>query len=177
MKSQNTRENRKKLIQLIHVAKHKLNIDEYAYRQLLKNITGKSSSKDMAVWELEQVIAVLRKKGFASPKKSYKRTSRVNKNDYVKYAKNDQLPVKSNMAYKIRATWINMFKDGLIKDGSDAGLNAFIRHQMRNTHKAHNDKILAFTYEQLNDMQADLMLKRLYAWRKRLLQEREDVFK
>lgn len=170
MQNQETIENRKKLIQLIHIGKHKLCMDEYTYREFLKNATGKTSSTQMEFWQLQKVVGLLRLKGFSTPK-TYKSKSKGNKQGYVKYIKNEQLPVSSNIAYKIRAIWINMYKDGLIKDGTDAGLNAFIRHQMRNTHSAQGDKVLVFSYEKLNDTQADLILKRLYAWRRRLRQE------
>lgn len=169
--------NKKKYIQLIHIAKHQLQIDEMTYRDLLKNLTGKSSSKDMTIPELYKVLEHLRMKGFKKTTGTYVRKTRQKatgayaKKPYINYKKNTELKVKSNSAYKIRAIWIHMFKQGLIKDGSDSALNAFIRRQMKNTHYAQGDKVWVFSFDKLNNAQADLMLKRLYAWKKRLAEE------
>lgn len=176
---------KKKYIQLIHIAKHQLQIDEMTYRDLLKNLTGKTSSKDMTIPELFKVIENLRMKGFKKADGTYAKKSKAKKGNstyakkpYVNYTTNKKMQVTSKKVthpiYKIRAIWIDMFKQGLIRDGSDSSLNSFIRHQMRNTHNARNDKVLVFHWQALNEQQADLILKRLYAWKKRLAQESKE---
>ncbi|KAA6207915.1 regulatory protein GemA, partial [Avibacterium paragallinarum] len=61
-----------KYIQLIHIAKQKLGIDELSYRAMLERLTGKSSTKQMTIPELTKVYNELENKGF-------KKTSRKGK--------------------------------------------------------------------------------------------------
>ena len=56
---------RKKLIQLIHVAKSKLQMSDGDYRALLGGIGGKTSSAELTVAELEQVFKAFKSLGFA----------------------------------------------------------------------------------------------------------------
>ena len=55
---------RNKLIKLVHVAKRELHLDDSTYRAVLKDITGKESSKDCTAPELRKVIDTLKTKGF-----------------------------------------------------------------------------------------------------------------
>lgn len=52
-----------KLIQLIHIGKQQLGMDEETYRSLLRQQFGKSSSKELKESELRQLIATLQQKG------------------------------------------------------------------------------------------------------------------
>ncbi|QIM66366.1 hypothetical protein A4G16_02735 [Mannheimia granulomatis] len=52
-----------KLIQLIHIGKEQLGMDEETYRSLLRQQFGKSSSKELKENELRQLIATLQQKG------------------------------------------------------------------------------------------------------------------
>ncbi|MGI5093527.1 phage protein GemA/Gp16 family protein, partial [Treponema socranskii] len=56
---------RKKLIQLIHVAKSKLQMSDGDYRALLSGVGGKTSSAELTVAELERVFKALKSLGFA----------------------------------------------------------------------------------------------------------------
>lgn len=56
---------RKKLIQLIHVAKSKLQMSDGDYRALLSGVGGKMSSAELTVAELEQVFKAFKSLGFA----------------------------------------------------------------------------------------------------------------
>jgi len=55
---------RKKLIQLVHVGKARLCMDDDAYRALLMDTTGKDSSAKMTTRQLERVLKVMRYNGF-----------------------------------------------------------------------------------------------------------------
>lgn len=55
---------RNSLVKLIHVAKRDRRLDDDTYRQLLDNYTGLSSTKDMSVKQLEDVMEALYKLGF-----------------------------------------------------------------------------------------------------------------
>ena len=52
------------LIRLIHVGKQKTGLTEEAYRALLEGITGKTSSTELTIAELEAVLKALKSLGF-----------------------------------------------------------------------------------------------------------------
>ena len=52
------------LIRLIHVGKQKTGLTEEAYRALLEGTTGKTSSTEMTIKELEAVLKALKGLGF-----------------------------------------------------------------------------------------------------------------
>ena len=52
------------LIRLIHVGRQKVGLDEEAYRALLEGTTGKTSSTEMTITELEAVLKALKSLGF-----------------------------------------------------------------------------------------------------------------
>lgn len=55
----------KKLIQLIHIGKSKLGLDDETYRALLVRVTGVDSCRRMSAEQLEAVLTEMRAKGFA----------------------------------------------------------------------------------------------------------------
>jgi len=55
---------RKKLIQLIHVAKGKLALSDDEYRAILMGASGKDSCSDMTILELEKAMKAIRRAGF-----------------------------------------------------------------------------------------------------------------
>ena len=59
---------RKKLIQLIHVAKSKLQMSDGDYRALLSGVGGKASSAELTVAELERVLRAMKSLGFTVKK-------------------------------------------------------------------------------------------------------------
>ena len=52
------------LIRLIHVGRQKVGLDEEAYRALLAGITGKTSSTELTITELEAVLKAIKGLGF-----------------------------------------------------------------------------------------------------------------
>ena len=50
--------------QKIHIAKDQLGLDDFVYKQMLKNVTGKNSTADMNWRELDAVVAHLKTVGF-----------------------------------------------------------------------------------------------------------------
>ena len=56
---------RKKLIQLIHIAKSKLQMSDGDYHALLSGVGGKTSSAELTIAELEQVFKAFKSLGFA----------------------------------------------------------------------------------------------------------------
>ena len=105
---------RNKLIQIIHVAKRKLSLDDDSYQGLLDGATGKSSCKDMTVPELKRVLLAMRQKGFAD-------TSIGSK------AKKDSSKCNTPQAKKIRHLWLNLASTGQLKDKSEKALLSYVK--------------------------------------------------
>jgi phage gp16-like protein len=101
------------LIKKIHVAKRQLfGGDEEAYRAALMIAVDKRSLKVMHVVELARVVEHFKTLGFKpAPGKSSKRKTL------------DSRP----MARKLRALWINMGLDGIIRDRSEDALAAWVK--------------------------------------------------
>jgi phage gp16-like protein len=59
-----TKDKRKKLIQLVHIGKIKLGMDEDAYRAFLCELCGSASAADMTVRQLEAALRAMRNAGF-----------------------------------------------------------------------------------------------------------------
>ena len=70
MKPTDTENKRKRLIQLVHIGKGKMELADDAYRAFLEGATGKTSCADMTVRQLESVLRAMRKHGFdAAPRR------------------------------------------------------------------------------------------------------------
>ena len=148
---------RAKAIQLIHIAKQQLAMDELSYRLLLQNVTGKTSSTKMTISELVKVLTEMESKGF--------RTSA--KNGYRYSPRTKKAVVKSNIAHKIRAIWIEMSKQGLVRDGSENALNAFVRGVVNPIYAKRGMNIQVLNVGALRDDMASLVLERLKKWQAR----------
>ncbi|MEZ8148373.1 gp16 family protein [Enterovibrio norvegicus] len=114
---------RTRLIQLIHVGKRELQLDDDTYRALLKRETGNDSCKEMKIEELDKVLSAMEHQGFkrkksANPKQSKKRLS-------------PKTQGKPDVISKIRALWITMAKEGIIRDGSETALDAYVRRMTK----------------------------------------------
>jgi phage gp16-like protein len=64
MRSDTAQNRRKKLIQLVHIGKGKLGMDDSAYRAFLGGVCGKDSTAGMTIRELETALRAMRKTGF-----------------------------------------------------------------------------------------------------------------
>ena len=145
---------KEKAIQLIHIAKQQLCMDELSYRMLLNEVTGKNSTKQMTIMQLIKVLEAMENKGF-------KKTTKRHHSPTTENAK-----VNSLIAHKIRAIWIEMSKQGLVRDGSEIALNAWVRGVVNPILTAQN-KPLALNVGALNDQMAGLVLERLKKWQAR----------
>ena len=111
---------KRRAITRIHVGKSQLGMDDDEYRFMLRQITGKTSSKDMDLGELKAIEDHLAKLGFKLVRKSManKRTSPVSR---------DKEASKKTMVDKLRALWIDMAREGLIRDGSENALERWVQ--------------------------------------------------
>lgn len=101
--------NRAKAIQLIHIARSKLDVDDDAYRVMLFNLTGKDSCSKMDDKELANVLVHLRGRGFKISGKSHA-------------APLADFP----MGRKIWVLWQDLAKAGLVRDKSQKALDAYV---------------------------------------------------
>lgn len=99
------------MIQLIHIAKKQLNLDDDTYRQLLLNTTKKTSTTDMTVWELEKILHNMKLKGFKV--KSSKKTGKITATE----------PVHK----KIRSLWLELADAGEVKNRSEKAINSYVK--------------------------------------------------
>lgn len=146
------------LIKLIHIAKHKLRIDEDTYRCILRNETGKNSCKEMNIAELMKVFDHFEKSGF-------KRTVKRKHSPATSTAK-----VKHDIALKIRALWIEMYKTGVVRDGSEDALNSFVRNIVNPILQQQNQPIV-LNVQSLDYKLGTIVLERLKKWQKRTQNE------
>ncbi|BDE03425.1 TPA: regulatory protein GemA [Pasteurella multocida] len=150
-----------KYIQLIHIAKHKLALDEFTYRAFLETTTGKTSCKQMKIAELDSVLTSLESKGFKNKATGFnkKRTTK----DYS--PSSATAVVKHDIALKIRAVWIDMSKHGFLRDGSEEALNQFVRNVINPILKP--EKLMVLGVAALDYRQGTIVLERLKKWRER----------
>lgn len=55
---------KKKMMQLVHIGKNKLGLDDGTYHEMLYQVTGKSSSKDCTAAALRKVVDHMEQHGF-----------------------------------------------------------------------------------------------------------------
>ncbi|EGU38819.1 gp16 family protein [Vibrio scophthalmi] len=138
---------RKQLIQLIHVGKSRLGMDEDTYRTMLTNIIGVSSAKDATWQQLEQVVTHMATLGF-KPARSRQYSPKSG-------------TARSRVTDAIRALWIVMFKQGFIEDGSEYALRVWI------------ERTCGISSAQwLKDESASKVLESLKQWHKRVMVQR-----
>lgn len=101
--------NRAKAIQLIHIARSKLDITDDAYRLMLRNLTSKDSCSKMNDRELANVLSHLRGRGFKISGKS------------------PEAPMADfPMGRKIWVLWQDLAKTGLVRDKSQKALDTWL---------------------------------------------------
>lgn len=147
-----------KYIQLIHIAKQKLGMDDLSYRTMLERLTGKNSTKQMTIPELTKVLSELEDKGFRNTANKAVRTARKNKT------------TKPTIVDKIRVVWRAMYQNGIIRDGSDEALNQFACNIVNSELAKKGNNFLILNVSGLNqDIKlATTVLERLKQWQKRV---------
>lgn len=151
-----------KLIQLIHIGKQQLNMDEFSYREMVKRLTNKTSSTKCTIVELHKILHELQQKG-AKVKWFAKRGTKSTAYSPA----TGEIKVKSEIAHKIRAVWIQMGKQGFLQDGSEKALNSYMRKVMNK-----GKSVLALNVGALNGNEASRFLEILKQWHKRVMLKR-----
>lgn len=151
-----------RLIQLIKIGQKQIGMDDDSYRIMLKRLTNKTSSTKCSVVELYRIVHELKQKG---AKITYFPRKPLKPNEYS--ATTGSQTVKSEIAHKIRAVWINMGKDGFLADRSERGLNKFIQSMLNRGRKKKGETLLLVYVHTLNQQHATQVLEALKSWHKR----------
>jgi phage gp16-like protein len=138
--------NRHRLIRLTCVAQRDLGMDEDTFRQFLLHTTGKASRKDMALWELEKVVTVLKTQGFK-----------------VRPGGKGRALATGGMASKLRALWLVLYEKGVVRDPSEAALCAWASNSRANN--------VTTDLGMMSDAQLAAAIERAKKWAKRAERE------
>lgn len=134
-------QSRTALIALIHVAKRDLGMDEDTYRAALTTATQKASTKDMTAQELQAVLDHLKRKGFQIKPKAATR------------------PLADDaQSKKIRALWLEMHAQGIVKAAGEAALANYVKRLTR-----------VDALQWLSTDQASTVIETLKKWQRREL--------
>lgn len=137
-----------KLIQLIHVAKTQLGLDDELYREVIESCTGKTSSKLLSIPQLESVLTRMKQLGFQVESKD--KTG-------VKNLADD---AQSRL---IRHLWLQLHNAGQVRNSSETALAKFVEN-----------KVGVSALQFLSTKNADMIINHLRQWCKRCGIERLD---
>jgi phage gp16-like protein len=137
-----------KLIQLIHVGKKQLGLDDDLYREVLESCTGKTSSKEMTLGQLESVLDRMKQLGFQVESK-------------------DKAGVKNladdAQSKLIRHLWLQLHEAGQVRNSDEKALAKFVEN-----------KVGVSALQFLSTKNADMIITHLRQWCKRCGIERLD---
>ena len=137
-----------KLIQLIHVGKKQLGLDDELYREVLESCTGKASSKLLTVPQLGSVLDRMKQLGFEVESK--------NKTGVKNLADDAQSKL-------IRHLWLELYNAGEVRNSSEKALAKFVEN-----------KVHVSALQFLSSQNADMIITHLRQWCKRCGIERKD---
>lgn len=131
---------KQRLVQLLHVGRSKLGMDEETYRSLIGNVSkdpSRTSSKDLSLQELEIALTRMQQAGFSvKPRRAQTR----------KLADDDQSKL-------IRHLWLCLHELGAVRDPSESAMASFVTRQT---------KIQALQW--LSSAQASRVIESLKKW-------------
>jgi len=137
-----------KLIQLIHVGKTQLGLDDELYREVIESCTGKTSSKLLSIPQLESVLTRMKQLGFQVESK-------------------DKAGVKNladdAQSRLIRHLWLQLHNAGQVRNSSETALAKFVEN-----------KVGVSALQFLSTKNADMIINHLRQWCKRCGIERLD---
>ena len=145
-------------ITVINIAKKQLEMDEKNYRDTLETTTKKRSLKQMSIPELVKVLSHMEKIGFKLQKSS---TSKAKQSPKSSHKSED---TKTDLD-KLRQIWIEMNKQGFLKDGSDTALEKWAR----NLSPRYNKGVAIEKLEWLTPKVKYNLIEQLKQWHKRVI--------
>lgn len=107
-------DNKKRLIQLIHIAKTQLQLDSDTYKHALSSVTGKESTTEMTEPQLQAVLNHFKNVGFKVESKSIKQKTGVSQ-----LASDDQSRL-------IRHLWLLLHSNGVVRNADERALAAYV---------------------------------------------------
>ncbi|WP_239928716.1 gp16 family protein [Photobacterium sanguinicancri] len=153
-------DNRNRLIQLIHVGKRELALDDDTYRALLFANGEHSSCSKMNIKQLELVLTAMEIQGF-------KRQGKGGKTPFKRRLSPKAGKAKHAEIDKIRAIWIIMAQHDIVRDRSESALDAYVR-RITNRNKGEGVEHVGWC----DANQAYTVLESLKNWHKRELADR-----
>lgn len=145
---------RQRLVRLIHVAKRDLRLDDDVYRAALQSATGKTSTTEMTVPELEKTLEAMKSKGF----KVRHKTRGTRKGGQA------SRPVDQEaQARKIRALWLGLHRAGIVRDPNESALAAYVKRMTG-----------VEALQWLDEHQASRVIEQLKKWGFRAARQAED---
>ena len=152
--------NRKDDLAKIHIAKKDLALDEHTYRSLISRVTkGKhNSSATLDYRERSMVLEEFKRLGWKPKRSKNKKKGPVSRH---------------GVSDKIRAIWINMHQEGIVRDPSEQALNKWVGRMSAPL----NDGAPVASVEWLcrNPKLETHILETLKKWRKRVWRERKEA--
>ena len=152
--------NRNRSITRIHVAKRELAQSDDDYRFMLEAITGKDSLRAMTLAELCAVEAHQKSLGFRVKTRRTGPGRRTSPRSQHK-ASYDKTPVD-----KLRSLWIDMGREGLIRDGSENGLEAWVQRMSARHNQGRGIEKVDWLHRKEHVCQQ--LIESLKQWRKRI---------
>jgi len=107
---------RNKLVQLIHVAKKDLGLDDDAYRAVLREQTGAETTSHLGIKGLEKVLDHMQARGFVI---------RARPKGKAAPLKREPIHDSDEQIRKIRSLWLELRDMGVLRDSSEAALNNY----------------------------------------------------
>lgn len=129
------------LIKLIHVGKTRLGLDDELYRDILSSTTGKTSSKDLNLAQLEAVLDRMKQLGFVVDSKP--------KSEVKNLASDPQSKL-------IRHLWLQLHAAGQVRNKDEKALAKFVEN-----------KVGVSALQFLSSHHADMIINHLRQWCKR----------
>ncbi|KAF3999033.1 gp16 family protein [Glaciimonas immobilis] len=133
--------NRQQFIQLIHIAKSQLGLDDPTYRAMLAGLELPDSTTKMGIPQLGKVLEHLKRSGFK-----------------VRSKAGDRSQADDDQSKMLRGLWLELFNLGHIRDASEAALTAWVKRETG-----------ADALQWLNGQQAQSTIEKLKRWRKRVV--------
>ncbi|WP_387692545.1 gp16 family protein [Photorhabdus sp. RM71S] len=138
---------KQKLIQLIHIARSNLKLDEDTYRQMLLSETRKASTREMDIPQLTRILEAMKKRGFKIKSSRKSKTSR---------------PLDSHpQSKKIRTLRLEIASIGIVHNSSEQALAHWIKRE------TDIDDL-----QWLDSGQASSIIEKLKKWRNRVTRKK-----
>lgn len=114
---------RRNAVVKVQIARRDLGLDEDTYRAMLERLTGRTSSSACTDAQLGRVLDEMKAKGWKPKVVTGGRAARS--------ASTRVAPASSPVAKKARALWISLHQLGVVRDPSEAALEAFGKRQLK----------------------------------------------